>query len=101
MLSTASPTERKQMIGKRLFPMVRDFQPVLAGWITGILLMSENSILLQLLDHKDKLIPMMVDIVQMLQQYHKHKEEGHLGYVFIHTQNSVKNSLRVNRCKCT
>merc|ERR1712036_210961 len=38
MLAASSASEQKQMIGERLFPLVQEHQPHLAGKITGMLL---------------------------------------------------------------
>ena len=81
MLSTKSPVEQKKIIGERLFPLVHEFKPKLASKITGILLTSENSTLLELLKHNDKFIATLVDIVQKLEHYYKVKEKGSVGYV--------------------
>merc|ERR1712013_821025 len=48
LLATASASEQKQMIGERLFPLVQDHQPHLAGKITGMLLEIDNSELLNM-----------------------------------------------------
>merc|ERR1719339_539902 len=42
MLAAAMAPEQKQMLGERLYPMVRDYSPNLCGKITGMLLEMDN-----------------------------------------------------------
>ncbi|XP_002156904.1 polyadenylate-binding protein 4-like [Hydra vulgaris] len=73
ILATATPTEQKQMIGERLFPLVQEFQPHLAGKITGMLLEIDNSELLHMLESRDLLRAKVEEAVQVLQA-HQAKE---------------------------
>jgi hypothetical protein len=43
MLAAAPPEQQKQLLGERLFPLVANVQPDLAGKITGMLLEMDNS----------------------------------------------------------
>ena len=61
------------MIGERLFPLVQDFQPHLAGKITGMLLEIDNSELLHMLESRDLLRAKVEEAVQVLQA-HQAKE---------------------------
>jgi len=65
-LANASPTDQKQMIGEKLFPLVQDYQPHLAGKITGMLLEIDNSELLHMLDHPGLLKDKVEEAVQVL-----------------------------------
>jgi len=65
-LVNASPTDQKQMIGEKLFPLVQDFQPHLAGKITGMLLEIDNSELLNMLESKQLLESKVEEAVQVL-----------------------------------
>lgn len=65
-LASASPTDQKQMIGEKLFPMVQDYQPHLAGKITGMLLEIDNSELLHMLESGELLKAKVEEAVQVL-----------------------------------
>ena len=54
-LAAAPPGAQKHMIGERLFPAIRKFQPEQAGRITGMMLEMDNSELLILLKSDQKL----------------------------------------------
>lgn len=47
-LSTAPPTQQKQMLGEALYPKIHEMNPALAGKITGMLLEMSNEELLAL-----------------------------------------------------
>merc|ERR1719510_861314 len=49
MLAQAPPSEQKQMLGERLFPLIQTMYPDLAGKITGMLLEIDNSELVHML----------------------------------------------------
>ena len=55
LLAAASPEEQKQMLGERLFPLVRSREPELAGKITGMLIEMDNGEILHLLESPDSL----------------------------------------------
>ncbi|CAB1313699.1 unnamed protein product [Coregonus sp. 'balchen'] len=48
-LAAAPPQEQREMLGQRLFPLIQNMQPSLAGKITGMLLEIDNSELLYML----------------------------------------------------
>lgn len=48
-LAAASPSMQKQLLGEKLFPIIAQFQPELAGKITGMMLEMDNSELLEIL----------------------------------------------------
>lgn len=73
LLATASSSEQKQMIGERLFPLVQDYQPQLAGKITGMLLEIDNTELLHMLESRELLGAKVEEAVQVLQA-HQAKE---------------------------
>ncbi|KAJ7991984.1 hypothetical protein DPEC_G00289510 [Dallia pectoralis] len=55
MLAAAPPQEQKQMLGERLFPLIQNMHPSLAGRITGMLLEIDNSELLHMLEFPESL----------------------------------------------
>ncbi|VDP39497.1 unnamed protein product [Soboliphyme baturini] len=55
MLAAALPQEQKQMLGERLFPLISQMYPDLAGKITGMLLEMDNSELLMMLENAELL----------------------------------------------
>ena len=55
MLSEAPPQEQKQMLGERLFPLIHQMYPDVAGKITGMLLEIDNSELLHMLESRESL----------------------------------------------
>jgi hypothetical protein len=54
-LANATPQEQKQMLGERLFPLIQNMQPDLAGKITGMLLEIDNTELLHMLESRESL----------------------------------------------
>ena len=54
-LANATPQEQKQMLGERLFPLIQNMQPELAGKITGMLLEIDNTELLHMLESRESL----------------------------------------------
>ncbi len=53
--SRVPPQEQKQMLGDRLFPLIQQMQPELAGKITGMLLEIDNTELLHMLESRESL----------------------------------------------
>lgn len=63
----AAPEEmRKQMIGERLFPLIKAKQPSLAGKITGMLLEMDNGELIHLLESEAALNEKIQEAMQVL-----------------------------------
>uniref|UniRef100_A0A8C5N5K7 Polyadenylate-binding protein n=1 Tax=Gouania willdenowi TaxID=441366 RepID=A0A8C5N5K7_GOUWI len=71
--SAAPPQEQKQMLGERLFPMIQNMHPSLAGKITGMLLEIDNSELLHMLESPESLRSKVDEAVAVLQA-HQAKE---------------------------
>ena len=54
-LAIVSPGVQKQMLEEKLYPRVQRYQPDLAGKITGMMLETDNSELLMLLESEPQL----------------------------------------------
>ena len=54
-LAKETPEEQRQMLGERLFPLIQQMQPDLAGKITGMLLEIDNTELLHMLESRESL----------------------------------------------
>lgn len=72
MLAAAQPAEQKQMLGERLFPLIEQMYPQLAGKITGMLLEIDNSELLHMLEHNESLKSKVEEAVAVL---HVHQQK--------------------------
>jgi len=68
-LANAPESQRKQLIGERLFPLVKVLQPHQAGKITGMLLEMDNGELLHLLESSAALKDKVEEAVQVLAEY--------------------------------
>merc|ERR1712036_55457 len=68
-LAQAPPSEQKQMLGERLFPLIQSMFPELAGKITGMLLEIDNSELVHMLEHKESLTSKVEEAVAVLQAH--------------------------------
>jgi len=70
MLQHAKPTERKQMIGERLFPKIQAVEPRFAGKITGMLLeIDDNAELLVLLSDQHALKNKVDEALTVLKEH--------------------------------
>jgi polyadenylate-binding protein len=69
MLAQAPPSEQKQMLGERLFPLIQGMYPDLAGKITGMLLEIDNSELVHMLEHQESLKSKVEEAVAVLQAH--------------------------------
>lgn len=73
MLASATPADQKQMLGERLFPLIEQMYPALAGKITGMLLEIDNSELLHMLEDNASLKSKVEEAVAVL---HVHQQKG-------------------------
>jgi polyadenylate-binding protein len=69
MLANATAEQQKQILGERLFPLVQQQQPELAGKITGMLLEMDNSEVLLLLDNQEALDSKVEEAIEVLKQH--------------------------------
>eukprot|EP01083_Nonionella_stella_P085101 235778_1 len=68
-LAAAASQQQKQMIGERIFPLVQDRQPKLAGKITGMLLEMDNVELLHLLESPEALDAKIMEALEVLKAH--------------------------------
>ncbi|CAG7837747.1 unnamed protein product [Allacma fusca] len=68
-LAAAHPNDQKQMLGERLFPLIHEKYPTVAGKVTGMLLEMDNAEILHLLEDRDLLNSRVEEAVAVLQMH--------------------------------
>jgi polyadenylate-binding protein len=74
-LAAAHPNDQKQMLGERLFPLIQDKHPGVAGKVTGMLLEMDNAEILHLLEDRELLASRIDEAVAVLSM-HQTKQAG-------------------------
>jgi polyadenylate-binding protein len=68
-LAAAHPNDQKQMLGERLFPLIHEKYPTVAGKVTGMLLEMDNAEILHLLEDRDLMSSRVEEAVAVLQMH--------------------------------
>merc|ERR1712176_969446 len=74
LLNSVNPSQRKQMIGERIFPLIQSREPKLAGKITGMLLEMDNMELLHLLEDETALMAKINEALVVLNSHNDVQE---------------------------
>lgn len=74
-LAAAHPNDQKQMLGERLFPLIQEKHPGVAGKVTGMLLEMDNAEILHLLEDRELLASRIDEAVAVLSM-HQTKGSG-------------------------
>ncbi|XP_053381793.1 polyadenylate-binding protein 1A-like [Mercenaria mercenaria] len=95
MLAAAPPQKQKQTLGERLFPLIQRLYPDLAGKITGMLLETDNSDLLHMLESTESLKTKVDEAVDILQAHQAKEAAPPMPW----RKNSAFREIRLNERK--
>jgi len=77
MLANASPEERRNIIGERLYSQIANSQPALAGKITGMLLEGMDiTELLHLIESPESLNLRIREAIEVLETHNKRQQDS-------------------------
>ncbi|CAI5795983.1 polyadenylate-binding protein 1-like isoform X1 [Podarcis lilfordi] len=82
MLAAAPPQEQKQRLGEHLYPLIHSLHPSMAGKISGMLLETDNSELLLMLESPESLHSKIEEAIAVL-QVHQISEASHKMAAFL------------------
>jgi len=71
VLAAAHPSDQKQMLGERLFPLIQERHRDVAGKLTGMLLEMDNAEIMHLLEDQELLTARIDEAVAVLTMHHK------------------------------
>ncbi|CAF2528928.1 unnamed protein product [Rotaria sp. Silwood2] len=77
ILANATRNEQKQILGERLFPLIQQIQPELAGKITGMFLELDNTELLHMLESRESLETKIEEAIHILQAHRTKQAQVH------------------------
>ena len=84
MLTSATPEQRKQMLGEKLYSLIAEKQSALASKITGMILEMENPDILHLLESPEALTEQVNEALEALRSH-----EAPVGTDAVQTQSNV------------
>jgi hypothetical protein len=75
VLARMSAADQKQTLGERLYPLIQQTHPDLAGKITGMILEIENAEILHLLEFHEALAAKIEEAVSVIDDHHSREQQ--------------------------